>query len=148
VLRTNVRGTYVTARQAARRWIAAGETRGKRIVTTSSWVGHVPWPELAAYTITKAAIDQLTRVLARELAPYGILANAVAPGIVGAGMALHQWNTEPDYRARAQRAIPLGHLQSPQSVADAVLFLVSDLSSYMTGHVLTVDGGASLYPMD
>jgi NAD(P)-dependent dehydrogenase (short-subunit alcohol dehydrogenase family) len=63
-------------------------------------------------------------------------------------MAQRQWDTEPDYQARARRAVPLGSLQSPDSVADTVLFAVSDLAGYMTGTTLLADGGASLYPMD
>lgn len=146
ILRTNVTGAYVPARQTARRWLADGE-RGHLIFTTS-WVHQVPWPEIGPYSASKAALVQLTRSFARELAPSGIRANAVAPGIVGAGMALHQWETDEDYRRRASRAIPLGDLQTPQSVADAFLFLCSGLASYMTGSVLTADGGAGLYPMD
>jgi NAD(P)-dependent dehydrogenase (short-subunit alcohol dehydrogenase family) len=63
-------------------------------------------------------------------------------------MAKKQWDTEPDYRRRATRAIPLGSLQTPQSVADALIFLCSPMSAYMTGSTLLIDGGASLYPMD
>ena len=86
--------------------------------------------------------------MARELAPKGIRVNAVAPGIVRVGMARRQWDTEPDYRRRAEKAIPLGALQTPESVADAMIFLCSDASDYMTGATLLVDGGCSLYPMD
>jgi NAD(P)-dependent dehydrogenase (short-subunit alcohol dehydrogenase family) len=71
----------------------------------------------------------------------------LSPGIVGAGMALRQWNEIPTYRARAEKAIPLGELQDPQSVALAMLFLCCDASNYMTGSTLLVDGGCSLYPM-
>lgn len=142
----NVKGSFVPARALSRRWIAAG-SHGN-IIFTSSWVHSVPWPNIGPYTASKAAVVQLARSFARELAPEKIRANAVAPGIVDAGMAKLQWETDDDYRRRASRAIPLGHLQPPQSVADAFLFLCSDLSSYMTGATLTVDGGASLYPMD
>jgi NAD(P)-dependent dehydrogenase (short-subunit alcohol dehydrogenase family) len=72
----------------------------------------------------------------------------LAPGIVGVGMARRQWDDEPDYRRRARRAVPLGDLQAPSSVADALVFLCSPMSSYMTGSSLLVDGGASLYPLD
>lgn len=108
----------------------------------------MPWPGIAPYGASKAALRSLTRSFARELAPHGIRANALAPGIVAAGLALHQWDTDPDYRRRASKAIPLRHLQPPQSVADAFLFLASPMSAYMTGSTLLVDGGCSLYPMD
>jgi NAD(P)-dependent dehydrogenase (short-subunit alcohol dehydrogenase family) len=90
----------------------------------------------------------LMRGMAREFASHGICVNAIAPGIVAAGMAQRQWETEPDYRRRAERAIPLGCLQPPESVADALLFLCSEAADYMTGATLLVDGGCSLYPMD
>ena len=90
----------------------------------------------------------MARSFARELATSNIRANILNPGIVKAGMALQQWDTEPDYRRRASRAIPLGHLQPVESVASALVFLCSSMSSYMTGSTLQVDGGASLYPLD
>lgn len=146
VFRVNLRSAYLLARAGAARWRAAGQPG--HLVFTTSWVQDVPWPDIAPYSASKAALKSLMRGFARELAPYGIRANAVAPGIVEAGMAKRQWDTEPDYRARASRAIPLGRLQPPESVADAFLFLLSPMASYMTGSVLLVDGGASLYPMD
>ena len=87
------------------------------------------------------------RGFARELAPK-IRANAVAPGIVAVGLAKRQWDTDPSYRARASKAIPLGDMQPPESVADAFVFLCSSMANYMTGSVLVVDGGCSLYSMD
>lgn len=146
VWRTNVASAFTLAQAAARRWVAA-QTPGC-LVFTSSWVQDVAWPGIAAYSSSKAALASLARSFARELAPYGIRANVVAPGIVGSGMALRQWEEEPDYRARASRAIPLGQLQPPRTVAEAIAFLVSDRSAYMTGTTLLIDGGASLYPLD
>lgn len=145
-LRSNVRAAFVTAQALAARWVEAGVAG--HLVFTTSWVAANPWPDIGAYTTAKAGIVQLMRQFALELAPHGIRANAVAPGIVAAGMAKHQWDTDADYRRRASTAVPLGELQSPQSVADAFLFLCSPLASYMTGSVLTVDGGASLRPLD
>lgn len=118
-----------------------------RMIFTSSWVGQVPWPGNGAYSPSKAAIDMYAKGLARELAQRHIRVNVLSPGIVGAGMALKQWNEDPDYQQRAKRAIPVGQLQSAESVADATLFLCSSASNYMTGATLLVDGGASLYPM-
>ncbi len=70
-------------------------------------------------------MNQLMQSFARELAEHGIRANAVAPGIVAAGMAQRQWETEPDYRARAQRAIPLGKMQPVESVVNAFYFFAA-----------------------
>jgi NAD(P)-dependent dehydrogenase (short-subunit alcohol dehydrogenase family) len=146
MINLNLRAAFVVAQAASRRWLAAG--RPGQLIFTSSWVQDVPWPEITPYNASKAGLKALMRGFARELAPHGIRANAIAPGIVAVGMAKRQWDSEPSYRARAQRAIPLGAMQPPESVAHAFLFLCSPMASYMTGSVLLVDGGCSLYPMD
>lgn len=146
VLAVNLRAAMLLAQASAQHMLERG-TQG-HLVFTTSWVSETPWPEIGPYHTSKAAMNQMMRGFARELAPDGIRANAVAPGIVGAGMAKHQWDTDAAYRARAQRAIPLGFLQPVETVADAFLFLCSPAASYMTGSVLFVDGGCSLYPMD
>lgn len=142
----NLRAAFLLAKAASLAMRANG-VRG-HLLFTSSWVARVSWPDLGAYNATKAGLEQLMRSFARELAPYGIRANALAPGIVAAGLAQKQWDTEPAYRARASKAIPLGNLQDPESVADAALFLCSSAASYMTGSTLLVDGGCSLCPLD
>jgi NAD(P)-dependent dehydrogenase (short-subunit alcohol dehydrogenase family) len=145
-LDSNLKSAFLLGSEAAKSMLEDG-VKGHLIFTTS-WVSETPWPGIAPYIASKAGMHQLMRSFARELAEEGIRANAVAPGIVRAGMALRQWETEPDYRARAQKAIPLGKLQPVESVVDAFLFLCSEAASYMTGSVLVVDGGCSLYPMD
>lgn len=142
----NVKSALLVGQAAAKHMLQQG-IKGQLIFTTS-WVAETPWPEIGPYNTSKAAMNQLMRSFARELAAEGIRANAIAPGIVGAGMAKHQWDTDPAYKARAQKAIPLGELQTVDSVADAFLFLCSPAAAYMTGSVLVVDGGCSLYPMD
>jgi NAD(P)-dependent dehydrogenase (short-subunit alcohol dehydrogenase family) len=142
----NLKGAFLVAQAAATKMIAAG-IEGK-IIFTSSWVQDVPWPDITPYNVSKSGMKMLMRGMARELAARGVRVNSVAPGIVGVGMARRQWDTEPDYRSRAEKAIPLGALQTPESVADAMIFLCSDASDYMTGATLLVDGGCSLYPMD
>ena len=146
LMNLNLRASFVVAQAASRRWIA-NKVSGLLIFTTS-WVQDVPWPEITPYNASKAAMRALMRGFARELAPHGIRANAIAPGIVAVGMAKRQWDTEPSYRARASKAIPLGQMQPPESVAHGFIFLCSDMAAYMTGAVLLMDGGCSLYPMD
>jgi NAD(P)-dependent dehydrogenase (short-subunit alcohol dehydrogenase family) len=146
VMAVNLRAAMLLAQASIRHMLDRG-TKGQ-VIFTSSWVAETPWPEIGPYHTSKAGMNQLMRGFARELAADGIRANAIAPGIVGAGMAKHQWDTDPAYRARAQRAIPLGFLQPVETVANAFLFLCSPAASYMTGSVLLVDGGCSLYPMD
>ena len=111
-------------------------------------MADVPWPEITPYTASKAALKQMARGFARELVTKNIRANVVAPGIVAVGLAKRQWDTDPSYRARAGKAIPLGYMQPPETIAHTFLFLCSHMADYMTGSVLLVDGGCSLYPMD
>lgn len=145
-LNLNLRAAFLVAQTAVRHWQI--QDMAGHLIFTTSWVQDVPWPEIAAYSVSKSGMRTLMRSFARELAADGIRANAIAPGIVGVGMARRQWDTDPSYQARARKAIPLGDLQTPESVAHAFLFLCSNMATYMTGSVLLVDGGCSLYPMD
>ena len=142
----NLTGCFNVCQAAARRMVAAG-TAG-RLILTSSWVAEIPWPEITAYTVSKAGVNMLVKQMARELAPYGILVNAVAPGIVKAGLAGRQLREEPQYAARVAKAIPLGEPGTPEEIAAAVVYLASPQTAYMTGSILTLDGGCSLFQFD
>lgn len=144
-LDVNLTGAFFTAQAAARRMVRDG-VKG-HIVFTSSWVAERPWPGIAAYASSKAGMNQLMRQIALELSPYGIRANAVAPGIVKAGMAKKQLEEEPDYAARAATAVPLGELQTAVQIAEAVGFLASSAARTMDGAVLLLDNGSSLGTM-
>ncbi len=87
----------------------------------------------------------LARSMARELAAHRIRVNVIAPGIVFAGMARRQYETDPAYARRASVVVPLGELGTAEQVAQATAFLCSPEAAYMTGSVLLVDGGASLF---
>lgn len=143
----NVKAAYLLAQASARSMIEDGVETGHLIFTTS-WVAETPWPEIGPYNTSKAAMNQLMRSFARELAPVGIRANCMAPGIVSVGMAKRQWDTDPSYQARARKAIPLGQMQPLDSVTNGFLFLCSPAADYMTGSILLIDGGCNLYPMD
>lgn len=145
-LNANLTGCFNLGQSAARLMVERG-TRG-RILFTSSWVQDVPWPEIAAYSVSKAGIRTLARQMARELAKHGILVNVIAPGIVNAGLARWQMENEPQYASRVQDVIPLGEPQTPEQVAKATAFLCSDASDYMTGSSLLIDGGCSLFQFD
>jgi NAD(P)-dependent dehydrogenase (short-subunit alcohol dehydrogenase family) len=144
-LEVNLTGAFFGA-QAAARVMVRREIRGL-LLFTSSWVAQRPWPEITAYATSKAGLEQLVRQIALELAPHGVRANAMAPGIVRAGLAKHQLETEPAYAARAATASPLGELQTAEQIAEAVAFLASPAAETMDGAVLLMDTGCSLGTM-
>ncbi len=141
-LNVNLTGSFVVAQAAAVEMVSSGHPG--HIIFVSSWVAERPWPEIAAYSVSKAGVNQLMRQIALELAAQGIRANAVAPGIVLAGLAKHQLETEPAYAARVATAIPLGTLQTAEDISQTVRYLASPAAASMTGTVLTIDGGCSL----
>ena len=112
------------------------ETKGV-ILNTSSMVSIYGQPSGVMYPTTKFAVNGITKSLARELAPYGIRVNAVAPGIINTDMVakLPKEMIEP-----LIKTIPFGRIGEPEDIANAFLFLSSNLSSYITGVVLSVDG--------
>lgn len=109
------------------------------ILNTSSMVSFYGQPSGAGYPASKFAVNGLTKSLARELANDGIRVNAVAPGVIETDMVarLPKEQIEP-----IVKTIPLGRIGKPQDVANAFMFLASDLASYVTGEILQVDGGA------
>ncbi|WP_329519210.1 SDR family NAD(P)-dependent oxidoreductase [Spirillospora sp. NBC_01491] len=139
----NLTGCFNFAQAVARGMVADGK-RG-RIVLVGSWVGEVPWLEIAAYSASKAGVAMLARSMAKELAPHGVLVNVVAPGIVAAGLAKWQLENEPAYAERAGEAIPLGYPQTAEQVARVTAFLCSADADYVTGTTLLADGGCSLF---
>jgi NAD(P)-dependent dehydrogenase (short-subunit alcohol dehydrogenase family) len=142
----NLSGCFNVGQAAAKVMVA--RDRPGLILFTGSWVGEIPWPEISAYCVSKAGVRMLARSMARELAPHRIRVNVIAPGIVFAGMARRQYETDPAYARRASGVVPLGELGTPEQVARATAFLCSSEAEYMTGSVLLVDGGASLFQFE
>lgn len=142
----NLTGSFNVGQAAARQMVAA--KRPGRIILTSSWVSEIPWPEDTAYSVSKAGINMLTKQMARELAVYGIRVNAIAPGIVKAGLAGRQLLEEPRYAARVSKVIPLGEPGTPVEIGQAVVYMASPQTAYMTGTILVLDGGCSLFQFD
>ena len=135
VVNTNLKSTYVCSK-AILEYLK--ETKGV-ILNTSSMVSIYGQPAGVMYPATKFAINGMTKSLSRELAPLGIRVNAVAPGIIETDMVkvLPKEVIEP-----LINTIPLGRIGKPKDIANAYLFLASDMASYITGEVLQVDGAA------
>ena len=118
--------------------------RGGAIVNVTSRLAHIGVPEMAVYGASKGALRALTHGAAVELAPMGIRVNAVAPGMTETPLFSDWLEERPDpaaARADVEGRIPLGKLATPENVAAAILFLLSDSAAHITGVTLPVDGG-------
>ncbi|GAB6165089.1 3-oxoacyl-[acyl-carrier-protein] reductase [Thermostilla marina] len=138
VLNVNLRGTFLFSRAAARPLM---KSKCGRIVNIASVSGLMGNPGQANYSASKAGVIGFTRTISKELAARKVTVNAVAPGFIATEMA-HALGEE--ILERIQQETPLGRLGDPQDVADAVLFLVSDAAEFITGTVITVDGGLTV----
>ena len=138
VLRVNLKGSFLVGQAVARAMAAAG--RGA-IVNMSSVNGTLAIPTIASYNVSKGGINQLTRVMALALADRGVRVNAVAPGTIATELAAKAVLTSEDARARILSRTPMKRLGEPAEVADVVAWLASDAASYVTGEIVTVDGG-------
>lgn len=143
VLAVNLRAPFLLTQAAARHWKAAGQKCS--VVNVASTAAVLARPGVAHYAASKAGLVQLTKVMAIELAPLGIRVNAIAPGLIatekvmdharGAGVAEHG--------AKLAR-IPAAREGTPDEIARAIRWLLSDEAAYATGSVLTLDGGFTL----
>ncbi len=138
VMAVNLTGTFFMCRAVARHLLEYGGAG--RIVNISSQMGSVGYPGRAAYCASKHAVDGLTKALAVEWAPHGIAVNSVAPTFIETPLTATMLADET-FREDVLRRIPLGRLGNLDEVVAPVLFLASDASSLITGHVLLADGG-------
>lgn len=149
VFAVNADGVFHVSRALARRWTQRG--RGA-LVTVGSNAAGVPRQQMAAYAASKAAATMFTRCLGLELAPLGIRCNIVAPGSTLTPMQTGMWNEDGGGEARViegipaqyKAGIPLRKLATPEDIANAVLFLLSDQAGHVAMADLYVDGGATL----
>jgi 3-oxoacyl-[acyl-carrier protein] reductase len=138
MLAVNLRGAIVLVREAVRQMLVKAEQPSVTLV--SSIVASHGSPGLAVYAATKAGLEGFARSLARELGPRGIRVNAVAPGFLETDLSA---SLSADNRSRIARRTPLGRLGLPADVVGAIDFLSSPRAAFITGQVLTIDGGAS-----
>jgi len=142
VLRVNLKGAFLAGQAAARQMAAQVEAGGEpgSIVNMSSINAVVAIPNQVPYAVSKGGVQQLTRVMALALAPYGIRVNAIGPGSIMTDM-LASVATDRAARHRLLSRTPLGRLGRPEEIADIAAFLASDRASYVTGQTIYADGG-------
>jgi 3-oxoacyl-[acyl-carrier protein] reductase len=135
VLQTNLTSAYLCIQQVMSSML---KQRWGRIINITSVFGQMGQAGQANYAASKAGLIGLTMAIAREVGSRNITCNAVAPGFIETAMTA---NLGDDFKQNAVKQIPLGRVGSPEDVASAVAFLTSDEASYITGHVLNVNGG-------
>ena len=140
VFDVNVGGVFRVVR-ASLPWMRSGGS----IVTVGSINSYIAWPDNAAYTSTKGAVLQFTKALALEVAPRNIRANCVCPGVIDTPLtrSFLQGSDASELEVEYAAVAPLGRMGTAREVADAVLFLASDESTFITGTGLLVDGGTT-----
>jgi glucose 1-dehydrogenase len=142
VLAVNLRGAFLCAREAVKRFLAAG-TRGV-IVNVSSVHQLIPKPNYLAYSTSKGGMESLTQTLALEYAGRGIRVNAIAPGATVTPIN-RAWVDDSVKRAMVESHIPMGRAATAEEMAGVTCFLASEDAAYITGQTIFVDGGLTLY---
>lgn len=148
VLGANLRSAFLVSKVVATKMIEQAESRGEdapagAIVHISSLAAQIASPEITSFAISCAALDALTRSLAVTLAPHRIRVNGVAPGGVMTNRLRDAIAGNPDLRPALIAATPLGRIGATEEAAEAALFLASNDASFITGQIITVDGGRS-----
>src|SRR4029077_20405554 len=136
---TNVLGTLLSMKHELR---VMRPQRSGSIVNVSSTYGHAGTPNASVYAASKPAVEGLTKSAALEVAGSGVRVNAVAPGPTETGM-LNRFTGNAERKAGLVSTVPLGRVGQPDQSAPAITFLYSDQASFVSGHVLSVDGGKS-----
>jgi NAD(P)-dependent dehydrogenase (short-subunit alcohol dehydrogenase family) len=141
IMEVNVMGYFWMARFAAEQMQAQG--RGGKIINVASVAGIQPGYFMGVYSVSKAAVLMMTKVLARELAPDNIQVNALAPGFFKTKFSQAIWDN-PELKQNLEQHTPAGRLGEVEELVGAAVFLASSDSSFMTGETLLIDGGLSI----
>jgi NAD(P)-dependent dehydrogenase (short-subunit alcohol dehydrogenase family) len=141
IVLTNQTAVFALTREVGRAMLARG--RGS-IIMISSMASRYGIPGVVGYAASKSAVEGMTRALAVEWSPSGVRVNCIAPGFIVTPMSLRAFQNDPGRKERVLARTPLGRLGEPSDVANAALFLASDQSRFITGTILTVDGGNSI----
>lgn len=136
VLGVNLTGTFIVAQEVCR---SMARNRKGCVVNMGSVSAYIAHSELTPYSVSKAGILALTRLMAFELAPFGIRVNAVAPGTIATEFVSKM--LEPEAQAERERRIPMARFGTPEEVAGTVAFLLSGDAGYISGTTLLIDGG-------
>ncbi len=137
VIETNLTAAFRLSRDAARHMAAAGHGR---IINTASIMSLVARPGVASYVASKGGLAALTRALAVEFGPRGVTSNAIAPGYIVSDMTANL-HDDPEFDSFVRTRTPLGRWGEAREIGAVALFLASDASSYVNGHLLVADGG-------
>lgn len=148
VIDVNLTGQFLCAREALRRFRQQGDrgvskSRGK-LICMSSVHEVIPWAGHVNYAASKGGISLMMKTLAQEFASEGVRVNAIAPGAIRT--AINAEETEGEAGKKLLKLIPYGRIGAPEDVANAAVWLASDLADYVVGATITVDGGMTLYP--
>jgi NAD(P)-dependent dehydrogenase (short-subunit alcohol dehydrogenase family) len=141
IIHTNIKSVFALSREVVKTMVPNGKGN---IINISSMASQYGIPKVIAYTASKSAIEGMTRAMAVELSPKGILVNCIAPGFIATDMSSKALNGDAERKQKVLSRTPLGQLGEPSDIGDAVLFLASGQAKYLTGVVLPVDGGNSI----
>ena len=142
IILTNLSAVFTLSREVVKCMLDSN-TKGS-IINISSMASQYGIPKVIAYTASKSAIEGMTRAMAVELSPKGIRVNCIAPGFIATEMSAKALNNDPERKSKAMGRTPMGVMGEPADIGDAAVFLASDMSKYITGVVLPVDGGNSI----
>jgi dehydrogenase/reductase SDR family protein 4 len=140
IMEVNVKGLFFLSQQVGQVMCEKGSGS---VINVSSEAAFCPTPFLGVYSISKSAVNMLTKVFAQEWGPKGVRVNAIAPGLVKTHFSEALWGNEAILQA-ALTSIPLGRMAEPDEMVGLVIFLASDASKYITGQVVLIDGGREI----